>query len=96
MYVQGGQRTSPSRANKGKYLRFLKKIISDYLRKYVRSLVFQDQFQCTKMQLSRTYGICLYPLSFVYEMQPFTRTLRKTDHEDSFPKCPGKWHYFIK
>ena len=24
-------------------------------------------------------------------MKPFTRTLRKTDHEVSFPKCPGNW-----
>ena len=69
---QDGKGMPRSCANSGKYLRFQKKIISDHLRKQVISVVSQDPFQWAKKQLPRTYIICLYLLSFVYKMQPFT------------------------
>ena len=36
-----------------------------------------------------------YQMLSFYEIQSFTRALRKTDHKVSVPKCPGKWLYFM-
>ena len=47
-YIQGGQRTSRSRANNSKQLALQKKITSDKVRKSVISRVLKFQFLCRK------------------------------------------------
>ena len=52
---------------------------------------------CLKGPLRSKQPTSLYPyqmLSF-YKIKSFTWALRNTDHEVSFPKCPGIWLYFI-
>ena len=47
-------------------------------------------------QLARSNVVCLQQLSLVYKMKLYAWTIRKTDREVSFPKCPGRSLHFIK
>ena len=48
-----------------------------------------------KAQLVRTNFLYPYQMLSFYEIKPFTRALRNTDHQVCVPKCPGKWLHFI-
>ena len=59
------------------------------------SVVLKVRFLFCRAQLVRTNFLYPYQMLSVYEIKPFTRALRNTDHELSVPKCLGKWLYFI-
>ena len=74
---------------------FQKEIISDRVIKLCIFGVLKVRFLFCKAQLVRTNFLYPYQMLSFYEIKPFTRALRNTDHKVSVRKCPGKLLYFI-